>query len=172
MRRLLASAVAAGAIFAGWTSPAGAQSGSQAVRAPCTQFGSAAGTCLQGGSPAVVSTLAGKNALSSITAGATAQIGTGGTAVCAASHVCDSLSGEIALTTGTGTLAAGTLFTLNFADTRTNLTNCVVVQNTQAGVGALSKLLWTPTTTTLAFGAGAAAVASTAYVFDYFCPGG
>lgn len=116
--------------------------------------------------------LAGKNAVSSFTLGAAGQVGSGASIACASSHVCDSLSGEVALTTGTGTLAAGTLFTINFADTRTNLANCLVAENTQGSAGAVGKMLWTPTVSTLVVGYGGAAIsASTAYTFDYVCPG-
>lgn len=120
---------------------------------------------------AKATTLAGL-AITSITAGATAQIGTGGAAVCATSHVCDSLSGEITLTTGTGSLTAGTLFMVNFANTRTNIPNCVVVGRlATAGVGSQT-LLMTPTTGTLAVASATSGLAaSTVFTYDYICSG-
>jgi hypothetical protein len=117
---------------------------------------------------AKATTLAGQHAVTSITAGAAAQIGTGGTVVCAASHVCDSLSGELTITTGAGTLSQGAIFTVNFADTRTNIPNCVV-DNLTTGVTSVNVHPHSETTSTLAVQSTLAA--STTYTADYICGG-
>jgi hypothetical protein len=113
-------------------------------------------------------TFAGLHAVTSITAGATAQIGTGGTVVCASSHVCDSISGELTITTGSGTLAAGTIFTVNFADTRTNIPDCVV-DVFQTGSTSTNSHEKVETTTSLAVSTTLSA--STTYTTDYVCAG-
>jgi hypothetical protein len=118
---------------------------------------------------ATVTTLGGKNAITSITLGATGQVGSGATAVCAASHACTSLSGEITLTTGTGSLTAGTLFTINFADTRANAPNCAL--SPAQGGGTVKSVVWSETTATAAVTGVVALVASTAYTVDYVCGG-
>lgn len=115
-----------------------------------------------------VTTIAGQHAISSITLGSSAQVGAGATVACAASHVCDSFSGVITLTTGTGSLSSGVLYTVNFADTRTNLANCAISQNALSGVN-LSGLNWTPTTSAVAV-SGTAAASST-YTETYVCGG-
>jgi hypothetical protein len=120
---------------------------------------------------ATATTMAGQHAITSITPGGTGQIGTGGTAVCATSHVCDSLSGEVTLTTGTGTLTTGTFFTINFADTRTNIPNCLMHMQT-AAVGINSNVyLYSETTSTLTLTGSSTLTASTTYIVDYTCGG-
>jgi hypothetical protein len=114
-------------------------------------------------------TFAGLHAVTSITAGSTSVIGTGGTVVCAASHVCDSLSGELTIATGTGTLAAGTIATVTFADTRTNLPSCVV-NKPSTSTGSVNAT-WSETTSTLVVGGQSALTASTTYTSDYVCAG-
>jgi len=115
-------------------------------------------------------TYAGLHAVTSITAGATAQLGTGGTVVCTTSHVCDSLSGELTITTGTGTLAAGTIFTINFADTRTNIPNCVVSNyGTSTAGSSINSHTDTETTNTLA--SASTLSASNTYTVRYSCGG-
>jgi hypothetical protein len=114
-------------------------------------------------------TFAGLHAVSSITAGSTSVIGTGGTVVCATSHVCDSLSGELTITTGTGTLAAGTIATVNFADTRTNIANCVWSKPSTATASV--NATWSATTSTAVLGDQSAMTASTTYTSDYVCGG-
>src|SRR6185312_3031406 len=120
---------------------------------------------------ATVTTLAGKNAISSITLGAAAQVGTGATAVCNTGHVCDSVSGEVLLTTGTGTLSAGLIYTINFADTRANAPNCVVSIIEKSGPAFGTNPLSTTTTSSLSVTGIAALTASTAYTEDYICGG-
>src|SRR6185312_4291562 len=120
---------------------------------------------------ATVTTLAGKNAISSITLGAAAQVGTGATAVCNTGHVCDSVSGEVLLTTGTGTLSAGLIYTINFADTRAGSPNCVVSIVQKAGPAFGTNPLSTTTTSSLSVTGIAALTASTAYTEDYICGG-
>lgn len=106
--------------------------------------------------------------ITGITAGAAAQIGTGGTTVCAALHVCDSYSGEVTIAAGTGSPTAGTLFTVNFSNARTNKPNCVV--QISGGVTFLAPSQ-TETTTTLAVAVGVGLTASTNYTVDYHCGG-
>lgn len=120
---------------------------------------------------ATATTLGGAHAISSITLGSGSQVGAGATAVCATSHVCDSLSGEVTLTTGTGTLAAGLVFTVVFADTRSNIPNCVVGNFMKAGPVFGVSVAWTETTSTVAVTSASALAASTAYNVDYVCGG-
>lgn len=61
------------------------------------------------------------------------MIGTGGSVACASGHVCDSVSGEIAITVGSSVSAAGTLVTVYFADARTNTPNCTASLYSTAG---------------------------------------
>lgn len=117
-----------------------------------------------------VTTIGGLNPVSSITAGATAQIGAGGTVVCAASHVCDSVSGELTVTTGTGSFSAGTIFTVNFADTRTHIPNCAV-GSFGIGSGGTSVNSRTLTETTSSLAVQSTLAASTTYAIDYVCMG-
>lgn len=125
---------------------------------------------------AKATTLAGKNAVSSFTAGATAQIGAGATVVCASGYVCDSLSGTITLTTGTGSLSAGTTaapdFTVNFADTRSAKPSCIVSPFIiSGGASSLNSILHTETTSTLVAASAGALTASSAYTTSYVCGG-
>ncbi|HWF77951.1 MAG TPA: hypothetical protein VN694_12330 [Caulobacteraceae bacterium] len=119
-------------------------------------------------------TFAGQHAVTSITAGATAQVGTGATAVCATGYVCDSLSGAITLTTGTGTLSAGSTaapdFTVNFADTRTNKPNCVVGPFL-VGASSQNSIVHAETTSSVAIASATALAASSTYTSSYVCFG-
>jgi hypothetical protein len=54
-----------------------------------------------------------------------AGAGTGATVVCLSGHVCDNVSGDLSLTTGTAT-AAGNIVNVNFGITRSNFPNCTV----------------------------------------------
>jgi hypothetical protein len=103
-----------------------------------------------------------------LTAGASGQVGSGATLVCAASHVCDQVSGELTLTTGTGALAAGTVATVTFPAARTNIPNCV--ETIEGGTTFLAPQR-TETTTSLAVAVGAAMAPSTAYTLTYVCGG-
>jgi hypothetical protein len=103
----------------------------------------------------------------SMTAGAAA--GTSPTIACASSHVCDGVSGTVALTTGTGT-TTGTLATLSFPNTHTNNANCVVIP-TLSGTGLVTAITWSESTTALTLTANTALTASTAYQIRYWCGG-
>jgi hypothetical protein len=107
--------------------------------------------------------------LQALAAGSSAVIGTGGTAVCASGHVCDPISGELTVSTGTGTLAAGVIFTMtsNLGDPRAHTPNCVV---TMDGASAV-KLTKSETTTTLAVSSATVLANSTTYTMNYFCGG-
>jgi hypothetical protein len=74
-------------------------------------------------------TLSGINGLGTAvyTLGATAQVGTGATTPTAVSGVInDSLSGTLTFTTGTGSLAAGTILTITLPGTRVNIPTCPI----------------------------------------------
>ncbi len=58
--------------------------------------------------------------------GSSTIVGTGASVACATHHVCDSLSGEVTLTTGTGVSSNGLALTIAFAASRTNWPNCIV----------------------------------------------
>lgn len=103
-----------------------------------------------------------------IAAGASGQVGTGATVACATSHVCDQISGEITLTTGTGSLSAGTIATITFPVTRTNMPNCItriVGGTTYLGEGGVEN------TSGVTFSAAVALSASTTYTLKYICGG-
>ena len=98
------------------------------------------------------------------TLGATAQVGSGASVACATSHVCDSLSGEISLSLGSGSLSNGTLLTVTFPNARNNLPNCAVWFS-----GNVSSQSKSGSTTQLAFiGTGTASQVAT---LDYVCGG-
>jgi hypothetical protein len=88
---------------------------------------------------------------------------------CAASHVCDGISGTVALTTGTST-TTGTLATLSFPNTHSNYANCVVTP-TLSGTGLVTSISWSESTTALTLTANTALTASTAYQVRYWCGG-
>jgi len=98
-----------------------------------------------------------------------AAAGSGATAVCAASHVCDGVSGTVTLTTGSSPTASGTLATLTFPSSRTNAGNCVV--GVQSGTALVTSVTWSESTTAVTLAANAALTASTAYSVRYWCGG-
>ena len=115
--------------------------------------------------------IAGRYAMGSgtmtMTAGSAA--GSGATMACAASHVCDGVSGTVTLTTGSSP-ATGTLGTLTFPNSHTNQANCVVgVQ--LAGTGIVSSVSWSESTSAVTVTANAALAASTVYSVRYWCGG-
>jgi hypothetical protein len=98
-----------------------------------------------------------------------AAAGTGPAIACAASHVCDGVSGTVTVTTGTSP-ATGTLATLSFPNTHTNMANCIV-DVLQSGIGRVTTATWTESTTAVTLTANAALTASTAYTVKYWCGG-
>ena len=106
---------------------------------------------------------------STMTLAANAAAGTSPTITCAASHVCDGVSGTVTLTTGTST-TTGTLATLSFPNTHTNDANCVVTP-TLSSAGLVTSISWNESTTALTLTANAALTASTAYQIRYWCGG-
>lgn len=68
-------------------------------------------------------TLAGSG-VPTFTLGGATVAGTGATAVCAASHVCDSISGTISLATGTGISTTGPVLTVALPNVRASIPNC------------------------------------------------
>jgi hypothetical protein len=103
-----------------------------------------------------------------MTMAANAAAGSGATMACAASHVCDGVSGTVTLNTGTNP-GTGTLGTLSFPNTHTNEANCVV--SVQSATGLVSSVGWSETTTAVTLTANAALSASTAYSVRYWCGG-
>ena len=104
-----------------------------------------------------------------ISLGTGAAAGTGPAIVCASGHVCDGVSGTVALTTGTST-TTGTLATLSFPNTHSNSANCVVAP-TLSGAGLVTTISWNESTTALTLTANTALTASTAYQIRYWCGG-
>jgi hypothetical protein len=100
---------------------------------------------------------------------ANAAAGTSPTIACATSHVCDGVSGTVALTTGSSP-ATGTLATLGFPNTHSNYANCVVTP-TLSGTGLVTTITWSESTTNLTLTANTALAASTAYQIRYWCGG-
>lgn len=97
---------------------------------------------------------------------------TPGTPACTASHICDSISGSIGLTTGTATPTTGIVLTVTTGVTRTNLPNCVAFANLTASPFTQVTIYPSYTTTTVVLNAtGTALTASTAYTLRYFCGG-
>lgn len=117
--------------------------------------------------PTRVAVISGTAPVASITAGAVAQIGTGGTVVCASSHVCDDISGELTVTTGTGVLSSGTLATITFAHVRANAPNCAYEIEGASGLVPTK----TESTTLLTLGVAAALANTTTYTANYVCGG-
>jgi hypothetical protein len=107
--------------------------------------------------------------LGTMTMAAGSAAGTGATLACAASHVCDGVSGTATLTTGTSP-ATGTVGTLTFPNTHTNQANCVVSVQL-SGAGLISSVGWSESTTAVTLTANAALAASTAYSVRYWCGG-
>ena len=103
-----------------------------------------------------------------MTMAAGSAAGTGATMACAASHLCDGVSGAVTLTTGTSP-ATGTLATLTFPSTRTNQANCVV--SVQGSTGLVTSVGWSESATALTLTGNAALTASTAYSVRYWCGG-
>lgn len=61
----------------------------------------------------------------SFTLGSTSVVGTGATASCATNYQCNSVSGVVTVTTGTGVLlVSGTVLTVNFLTARSFIPNC------------------------------------------------
>jgi len=96
-----------------------------------------------------------------------------GTPACVASHVCDSLSGQIGLTMGTATTTTGVILTVTLNGTaRVNLPNCVVEAWLSASPYTPLAVSPTVTTSSVSFQVtGTAAATSTAYTFSYVCGG-
>lgn len=95
--------------------------------------------------------------------------GTGATAVCATSHVCDSFSGEVTLTSGSvGTPATGSQLIITLPITRTNQPNCSV--DVYGGTTFLG-ITKTQSTSTITISAGVALTFATTYTVDYVCGG-
>lgn len=107
-----------------------------------------------------------------LTPGTAAGSGSGATAVCATGHQCDTVSGEVTLTTGT-TVVTGTLLTIGLGVGRAHSPNCVVSLLTATGLdttmtwveasGSSANIVLTQNTTPL--------VLSTAYQVNYTCFG-
>lgn len=95
--------------------------------------------------------------------------GTGATAVCAASHICDSISGEVTLTSGTiGTPATGSQLIITLPITRTTQPNCSVDVFGGTTFLGITKAL---STNAITVSAGVALVFGTVYTVDYVCGG-
>ncbi|MDR3740093.1 MAG: hypothetical protein P4L40_13855 [Terracidiphilus sp.] len=94
--------------------------------------------------------------------------GTSPTIACAVSHVCDGVSGDVTLTTGTSP-TTGTLATLTFPSTHTNYANCIV--KVLSSTAQLTTVTWSETAAAVTLTANSALTASTAYQVRYWCGG-
>lgn len=112
------------------------------------------------------------------TPGATAQVGTSAPApICLSSFTCNSIAGTVSLTTGTGSLSAGTIVTILLPGTRTNPggsiypPNCSVTIVPTTGTAANYGVGVIPTNTTgavtLPVTVLTALAASTTYIIHY-----
>jgi hypothetical protein len=111
----------------------------------------------------------GLHTVTSITPGSASVIGTGGTIACGSGVHCDSVSGDLALTTGTGSLSQGQMVSITFADTRLNVPTCVV--ELYGGTGTFPNLTKVTSATSLAISVGSVLTTSTNYSIDYICSG-
>lgn len=75
---------------------------------------------------------------STFTAGTALIAGSGASVACTGSHVCDSFSGTITLTTGTGIVNSGTVLTITMPITRATRPNCMVQMYLPNAVPALA----------------------------------
>jgi hypothetical protein len=100
--------------------------------------------------------------------GATGQVGAGATTVCTTGHTCDETSGEVLLTTGTGSLTAGLILTTTLGTTRAKSPNCLVELTGSATYLGATKA---ETVTTYAVTVGSGLTASTPYTVTYVCGG-
>ncbi len=103
-----------------------------------------------------------------MTLAAGAAAGTSPTIACATSHVCDGVSGDVTLTTGTSP-TTGTLATLTFPSAHTNYANCMVRLN--SSTAQITTVTWSETASAVTLTANAALTASTAYQVRYWCGG-
>ncbi|HVZ84240.1 MAG TPA: glycosyl hydrolase family 28-related protein, partial [Terracidiphilus sp.] len=103
-----------------------------------------------------------------MTLAAGAAAGTSPSIACASGHVCDGVSGAVALTTGTSP-ATGTLATLTFPNTHSNAANCVL--SVASGTAQLTSVTWSESTTAITLTANTALTAGTAYQVRYWCGG-
>jgi hypothetical protein len=161
-----------------------AGAGSNAVVINGTANSGAGGLLVQSGgaSPATVLTVtasgnttatgfvAGKSyaGAGTMTLAAGAAAGTSPTIACATSHVCDGVSGEVTLTTGTSP-TTGTLATLTFPSAHTNYANCIVAVS--ASAAQQTAVTWSETASAVTLTANSALTASTAYQVRYWCGG-
>ncbi|HTB98162.1 MAG TPA: glycosyl hydrolase family 28-related protein [Terracidiphilus sp.] len=104
----------------------------------------------------------------SMTTAAGSAAGTSPSLACSASHLCDSVSGTLTLTTGSSP-TTGTLATLTFPSARTNSANCIV--NASSSTGQLTSITWSETASALTLTANSSLSASTAYQIRYWCGG-
>lgn len=129
-------------------------------------------TVTNSGNTTAVGFLSGKfyigNSVMTISAGAAA--GSSPTVACTASHGCTGAQGSFTVTTGSSP-TTGTLLTLGFPNTHTNLADCVG-NLFLPGTGQLTNWEATPSTTNVVIKIdGTALTASTAYTFTYWCGG-
>jgi hypothetical protein len=119
--------------------------------------------------PLDVTSIAGSAPITSITAGGSTIIGSGGTVVCASVHVCDNVSGTLTVTTGSsGISAAGTVATVNFSITRATAPNCTV--GIQGGTTFLAPG-HSESGTTLVLATSVQLSGSSTYEYTYVCGG-
>jgi hypothetical protein len=115
-------------------------------------------------------TIAGTSTTLTFSAGGSSQVGTGATTpACATNVVCDEFSGTATFTTGTGTLTAGVLLTVNFGTTRTNYPSCSTRIFGPSGVVTTETA---PTTNTNQLKFNGTLAASTAYTLIWSGCGG
>jgi len=161
-----------------------AGSGAYAVCLNCAASSGTSGMLVQNGasSPSTVLTVTGSGnttatgfvsgkflmGTGTMTFAAGAAAGSSPSIACATSHVCDGVSGTVALTTGTSP-TTGTLATISFPNTHSNYANCIVT--TASATAVLTTNTWTESTTAITISANASLTASTAYTVKYWCGG-
>lgn len=104
----------------------------------------------------------------SMTLAAGSAAGSSPSVACSPSHICDSVSGTVTLTTGSSP-STGTLATLTFPSAHTNAANCMV--NASSSNAQLTSITWNETASALTLTANSALSASTAYQIRYWCGG-
>jgi hypothetical protein len=109
----------------------------------------------------------------SFTLGGATVVGSGATAACASGVLCDEISGNVQLVTGTGTSANGQALTINLGTTRTHIASCTYyVENASLGASAPTTFFQNPTTTAIVVYAGSILTASNTWQISYVCGGG
>jgi hypothetical protein len=104
------------------------------------------------------------------TLGGSTIVGSGATAVCTTSHVCDSISGSVTIVTGSGVSTTGTALTVNLPVTRGSMPNCTIYSQND-NTGAPATLSAYTTVSSIVFTSTANLASTNGYHVSYVCGG-